>query len=56
MWSISLLSISYYLMLIIQLSTGFILAYLIYNWLRLDEFLEIKSIANNYVKKFYKSM
>ena len=51
MWSISLLS-----MLIIQLSTGFILAYLIYNWLRLDEFLEIKSIANNYVKKFYKSM
>ena len=47
MWSISLLSISYYLMLIIQLSTGFILAYLIYNWLRLDEFLEIKSIANN---------
>lgn len=56
MWSISLLSISYYLMLIIQLSIGFILAYLIYNWLRLDEFLEIKSIANNYVKKFYKSM
>ena len=56
MWSISLLSISYYLMLIIQLSTGFILAYLIYNWLRLDEFLEIKSIANSYVKKFYKSM
>lgn len=56
MWSISLLSISYYLMLIIQLSTGFILAYLIYNWLRLDEFLEIKSIANNYVKKIYKSM
>lgn len=56
MWSISLLSISYYLMLIIQLSTGFILAYLIYNWLRLDEFLEIKSIANNYVKKNYKSM
>lgn len=56
MWSISLLSISYYLMLIIQLSTCFILAYLIYNWLRLDEFLEIKSIANNYVKKFYKSM
>ena len=56
MRSISLLSISYYLMLIIQLSTGFILAYLIYNWLRLDEFLEIKSIANNYVKKFYKSM
>ena len=56
MWSISLLSLSYYLMLIIQLSTGFILAYLIYNWLRLDEFLEIKSIANNYVKKFYKSM
>ena len=56
MWSISLLSISYYLMLIIQLSTGFILAYLIYNCLRLDEFLEIKSIANNYVKKFYKSM
>ena len=56
MWSISLLSISYYLMLIIQLSTGFILAYLIYNWLRLDEFLEIKSIANDYVKKFYKSM
>ena len=56
MWSISLLSISYYLMLIIQLSTGLILAYLIYNWLRLDEFLEIKSIANNYVKKFYKSM
>ena len=55
MWSISLLSISYYLMLIIQLSTGFILAYLIYNWLRLDEFLEIKSIANNFVRKFCKS-
>lgn len=51
MWSISLFSISYYVMLPLQCVIGILLALLIYERTKLSEYIEIKQIALNILKR-----
>lgn len=44
MWSFSLLPLSYYIMFLLQFSVGIIAFILIYEWLRLSEYMEVRRL------------
>lgn len=51
MWTLSLLSISYYLMLLLQCVTGFLLAFVIYERIKLPEYIEVRQLVLGFLKE-----
>ena len=51
MWTFSLLSISYYLMLLLQCVTGILLAFVIYERIELPEYIEVRQLLLGFLKE-----